>query len=169
MWTYCLSLCVPLPLHTFISMHTSFTTILSAPLYLTPSLFLSCWLHFPLSSPAVDRIEVRALWPVEQVTALTGPWFHSWAFCHLHVGPSHFNNVNMGQAQATENILCPGAHSLEPRCTPEPHMHSFSWQHSPNLFVFGGFSDCLWIKQKRYCLFNGFQGRGRIWYNWQSP
>lgn len=30
----------------------------------------------------------------------------------------------MGQVQATENILCPGAHSLEPCCTPEPRMHT---------------------------------------------
>lgn len=29
----------------------------------------------------------------------------------------------MGQAQATENILCPGAQSLETHCTPELHMH----------------------------------------------
>lgn len=84
----------------------------------------SCCLHFPLSSPAVDRIGVRALWPVEQVTALTWPWFHSCAFCHLPACPSHFNNVNMVQAQATENILCPGAHSLEPCCTPESHMRA---------------------------------------------
>lgn len=28
----------------------------------------------------------------------------------------------MGQVQATENILCPAAQSLETLCAPEPHM-----------------------------------------------
>ena len=74
--------------------HISFTIILLFLLLLSTCLPLStyhhlsgCCLHFPLSSPAVDRIGVRALWPVEQVTALTGPWFHSCAFCHLPVCP----------------------------------------------------------------------------------
>lgn len=98
----------------------SFFLYVSAPLHPSPSLSLSlCCLHFPFSSPAVDRIKVRPLWLVEQVTALTEPWFHSCAFCHLPVCPSHFNNVNLGQAQATENIPYPGAQSLEPRSTPE--------------------------------------------------
>lgn len=105
---------------------TAFTFCLSSSLYLSPSLSPHCCLHFPLSSPAVDRIGVRAFWPVEQVTALTGPRFRSCAFCHFAVCQSHFNNVNMGHTQARENILCLGAHSLEPRCTPEPHMYKLT-------------------------------------------
>ena len=106
--------------HDQLSLFFVFCPHLSTPHHLSPF----CCLHFSLSSPAVDRVGVRPLWPVEQVTALTWPWFHSCAFCHLPVSPSHFNNVDMGQAQTTENILCPGAHSPEPRCTPEPHMHT---------------------------------------------
>lgn len=89
--------------------------------YLSPS--LSSCIHFHLSSPATDRIEVRALWPVEQVTALTGCLISLLCLLSPPVCPSHFNNINMGQAQATENILCPGAQSLETHCTPELHMH----------------------------------------------
>lgn len=50
--------------------------------------------------------------------------------------PSHFNNVNMGQGQATENILCPGAQSLETRRTAEPHILSQRWIQSDLAFFF---------------------------------
>lgn len=111
-------------IYTYLSLSSHLFLFVCLPVSTYHHLSPSCCLHFPLSSPAVDRIGVRALWPVEQVTALTWPWFHCCAFCHLPVCLSHFNNVNMGQARATENILCPGAHSLEPCCTPEPHMHA---------------------------------------------
>lgn len=92
---------------------------LSSFFYLSPTLsHLNC-LH---SFSAVGSIGLRAFWPVEQVTALTGPPISLCASSHLSACLSHFNIVNMGLPQATENILCSGAHSLETRLTPDVHL-----------------------------------------------